>query len=163
MPAQMSKLKVLIVDDSLFFRTILSNLLIKYPNIQVVGLAGDPFEAREKIAALNPDVVTLDINMPKMSPEAAAFTKAWRETYPEKDPNVNAALGYNCYLMFIDAIRRANSADHEAITTALAGIKDLPTPLGVLNLNETHDAEMPVGITEIRDGKQVYLGEVVPE
>ncbi len=103
------------------------------------------------------------INMPKMSPEAAAFTKAWRETYPEKDPNVNAALGYNCYLMFIDAIRRANSADHEAITTALAGIKDLPTPLGVLNLNETHDAEMPVGITEIRDGKQVYLGEVVPE
>ncbi|HBU12256.1 MAG TPA: chemotaxis response regulator protein-glutamate methylesterase [Clostridiales bacterium] len=63
----MSKLKVLIVDDSLFFRTILSNLLIKYPNIQVVGLAGDPFEAREKIAALNPDVVTLDINMPKMN------------------------------------------------------------------------------------------------
>ncbi|MDR1744760.1 MAG: ABC transporter substrate-binding protein [Planctomycetota bacterium] len=103
------------------------------------------------------------INMPKMSPEAEAFTRAWRETYPEKDPNVNAALGYNCYLMFMDAIKRANSTDHEAVTAALAGIKDLPTPLGVLNLNDTHDAEMPVGITEIRDGRQVYLGEVVPE
>ena len=103
------------------------------------------------------------INMPVMSPEAAAFTKAWKETFPEKDPNVNAALGYNCYLMFVDAIKRANSAEPEAVTTALAGIKNLPTPLGVLNLNETHDAEMPVGITEIRDGKSVYLGEVVPE
>ncbi len=39
-----------------------------------------------------------NINMPTMSPEAAAFTKAWKETFPEKDPNVNAALGYNCYL-----------------------------------------------------------------
>ncbi len=104
-----------------------------------------------------------NINMPTMSPEAAAFTKAWKETFPEKDPNVNAALGYNCYLMFIDAITRAGNAEPEAVTTALAGIKDLPTPLGVLNLNETHDAEMPVGITEIRDGKSVYLGEVVPE
>ncbi|MCD8140076.1 MAG: ABC transporter substrate-binding protein [Planctomycetaceae bacterium] len=103
------------------------------------------------------------INMPNMSPEAEAFTKAWRETYPHKDPNVNAALGFNCYLMFKDAIERAGVAEAEAVTTALAGIKDLATPLGTLNLNETHDAEMPVGITEIRDGKQVYLGEVVPE
>jgi branched-chain amino acid transport system substrate-binding protein len=103
------------------------------------------------------------VNMPVMSDEAKKFTAAWRETFPEKDPNVNAALGYNCYLMLKDAITRANSDEPEAITTALAGIKNLPTPLGVLNLNETHDAEMPVGITEIRDGKQVYLGEVVPE
>ncbi len=103
------------------------------------------------------------VNMPVMSPEAAAFTKAWRESFPEKDPNVNAALGYNCYLMFMDAIRRAGTDDPEAITTALAATRNLPTPLGVLTLNENHDAEMPVGITEIRDGKQVYLGEVVPE
>ena len=103
------------------------------------------------------------VNMPKMSPEAEAFTKAWRAKFPEKDPNINSALGYSCYLMLKDAIERAGSDDSEAITTALAGIKNLPTPLGTLNLNETHDAEMPVGITEIRDGKQVYLGEVVPE
>lgn len=103
------------------------------------------------------------INMPNMSPEAKRFTDSWRETFPDKDPNVNAALGYNCYLMFRDAITRAGKLDRQAVTDALAGIKDLPTPLGVLNLNETHDAEMPVGITEIRDGKSVYLGEVIPE
>ncbi len=103
------------------------------------------------------------INMPNMSPEAVKFTKAWKEAHPDKDPNVNAALGYNCYLMFVDAITRAGKAEPEAVTTALASIKDLPTPLGTLNLNATHDAEMPVGITEIRDGKSVYLGEIVPE
>lgn len=103
------------------------------------------------------------VNMPEMSPEAQAFTDAWRETFPHKDPNINASLGYTCYLMFKDAIERAGVAESEPVTTALASIKDLSTPLGVLNLNETHDAEMPVGITEIRNGTQVYLGEVVPE
>ena len=126
----------------------------------------------------NPDTVTIagkaaegflhttfpySINMPEMSAEAKAFTDAWRAAHPTKDPNVNAALGYNCYLMFVDAIQRAGTVDSEAITTALANTKGLPTPLGVLTLNETHDAEMPVGIIEIRDGKGVYLGEVVPE
>ncbi|MDR1612012.1 MAG: ABC transporter substrate-binding protein [Planctomycetota bacterium] len=101
------------------------------------------------------------VNMPKMSPEAKAFTDAWKAAYPQKDPNVNAALGYNSYLMFIDAFKRAGTDDPEAVTSALAATKNLSTPLGVLTLNETHDAEMPVGIIEIRDGKSVYLGEVV--
>ncbi len=103
------------------------------------------------------------VNMPNMSPEAKKFTESWKKTYPNKDPNVNAALGYNCYLMFMDAFKRAGKVDSEALTTALAATKNLPTPLGVLTLNETHDAEMPVGITEIKDGKSVYLGEIVPE
>ncbi len=103
------------------------------------------------------------INMPKMSPEAEAFTAAWKKQFPHKDPNVNAALGYNCYLMFKSAIERAGTDDPEKVTAALAATKNLPTPLGILNLNDTHDAEMPVGITEIRNGKSVYLGEIVPE
>ena len=103
------------------------------------------------------------VNMPNMSPEAKAFTDAWKAAYPDKDPNVNSALGYNAYLMMIDAIKRAGKADPEAITKALTETKDLPTPLGKLTLNETHDAEMPVGIIQIKDGKSVYLGEVTPK
>ncbi len=103
------------------------------------------------------------VNMPDMSPEAKKFTENWKAAYPEKDPNVNSALGYNCYMMFIDAITRAGKADPEAVTAALASIKDLSTPLGMLTLNETHDAEMPVGIIQIKDGKGVYLGEVTPQ
>jgi len=103
------------------------------------------------------------INMPDMSPEAQKFTDSWKATFPDKDPNVNAALGYNCYLMFMDAITRAGKADSQAVTDALAQTKDLSTPLGVLTLNENHDAEMPVGIIQIKDGKGVYLGEITPE
>ncbi|MCL2000839.1 MAG: ABC transporter substrate-binding protein, partial [Planctomycetes bacterium] len=103
------------------------------------------------------------VNMPNMSPEAKKFTDIWRNAYPNKDPNVNSALGYNTYLIFMDAITRAGKADSEALTAAIAATKNLPTPLGLLTLNETGDAEMPVGIIEIQDGRSVYLGEVVPE
>ncbi len=58
--------RVLIVDDSALIRQLLSMLLSTDPTIEVVGAAADPFEAREQIKALNPDVVTLDIEMPRM-------------------------------------------------------------------------------------------------
>ncbi len=58
--------KVLIVDDSALFRTLLSEIISSDPYLEVVGLAVDPYDAREKIKALNPDVITLDIQMPKM-------------------------------------------------------------------------------------------------
>ena len=60
------KIRVLIVDDSLLIRTMFTQMLSQYSDIEVVGAAVDPFDAREKIKALNPDVVTLDVEMPKM-------------------------------------------------------------------------------------------------
>lgn len=60
------KIKVLIVDDSAFIRQIFESILSEDPEIEVVGTAIDPYDAREKIKALNPDVITLDIEMPKM-------------------------------------------------------------------------------------------------
>ena len=58
--------RVLIVDDSALIRQLLTTLLSSDPEIEVVGSAADPFAARERIKALNPDVVTLDIEMPNM-------------------------------------------------------------------------------------------------
>lgn len=103
-----------------------------------------------------------DLTMNDMSPEARAFTEAWKIAYPSKDPNVNSALGYNCYNIILDAITRAGSDKPADITKALAATKDLPTALGVLSINETHDAELPVGIIQYKDGKRLYLGEVKP-
>jgi two-component system chemotaxis response regulator CheB len=60
------QIRVLIVDDSAFVRQVLSELLSSEPSIAVVGTAPDPIVAREMIKALNPDVVTLDIEMPRM-------------------------------------------------------------------------------------------------
>lgn len=58
--------KVLIVDDSALIRKMLSEMLSSDSDIEVVGTAPDPYVARDKIKALNPDVVTLDIEMPRM-------------------------------------------------------------------------------------------------
>jgi two-component system chemotaxis response regulator CheB len=57
---------VLIVDDSALVRKLLSAILSGDPEIQVVGTAKDPYDAREQIKALSPQVITLDVEMPKM-------------------------------------------------------------------------------------------------
>lgn len=63
----MSRTRVLVVDDSLTMRRIVTAMLEVDPEIEVVGGAGDPLEARAMIKALNPDVVTLDVEMPNMN------------------------------------------------------------------------------------------------
>jgi len=60
-------IKVLVVDDSALIREVLSRLLAREGDIKVVGTAVDPIDAREKIKQLNPDVVTLDVEMPNMN------------------------------------------------------------------------------------------------
>ncbi len=60
-------IKVLVVDDSALIREVLARMLERDGDIQVVGTAVDPIDAREKIKTLNPDVVTLDIEMPNMN------------------------------------------------------------------------------------------------
>jgi two-component system, chemotaxis family, protein-glutamate methylesterase/glutaminase len=58
--------RVLVVDDSAVMRQLLTNLLSADPEIEVVGSAPDPHIARERIKELNPDVITLDVEMPRM-------------------------------------------------------------------------------------------------
>lgn len=74
------KIKVLIVDDSLLFRETLAKEIAKDFGIEVIGTAEDPFVARDKILELKPDVVTLDVEMPKM--DGIAFLKKLMPQYP---------------------------------------------------------------------------------
>ena len=60
------KIRVLVVDDSATMRQLLTEILNSDPAIEVVGSAADPYIAREKIKLLNPDVLTLDVEMPRM-------------------------------------------------------------------------------------------------
>ncbi len=59
-------IRVLIIDDSALVRQMLSEILGSDPRIEVVGVAADPYIARQKIKELNPDVLTLDVEMPRM-------------------------------------------------------------------------------------------------
>lgn len=66
MNARRNPVKVLVVDDSALVRQLMTQLLEEDPGIQVVGSAADPYIARDKIKQLNPDVLTLDVEMPRM-------------------------------------------------------------------------------------------------
>lgn len=59
-------IKVLVVDDSVLMRSLLTEVINACPNLEVVGQAPDPLVAREMIKSLNPDVLTLDVEMPRM-------------------------------------------------------------------------------------------------
>lgn len=63
----MSRIRALVVDDSAVMRHLVGAALGRDPEIEVVGAVGDPIEARAAIKALNPDVITLDVEMPHMS------------------------------------------------------------------------------------------------
>jgi len=58
--------KVLIVDDSAFMRNTISSMIAADPDLEVVGIARDGIEAIDKVASLKPDIVTLDVEMPRM-------------------------------------------------------------------------------------------------
>ncbi|MCB2189275.1 MAG: chemotaxis response regulator protein-glutamate methylesterase [Deltaproteobacteria bacterium] len=72
--------KVLVVDDSALVREILTTGLAQDPGIQVVGSAADPYQARDKIVELRPDVLTLDIEMPRM--DGVEFLRRLMPQYP---------------------------------------------------------------------------------
>lgn len=76
----MRKIRVLVVDDSIFFREFMSRSLAQDIGIEVVGLASDAFEAQQKVASLLPDVITLDMEMPKM--RGTDFLRYIRPKYP---------------------------------------------------------------------------------
>jgi two-component system, chemotaxis family, protein-glutamate methylesterase/glutaminase len=72
--------KVLVVDDSALVRSILQIGLGRDPDIEVVGTAADPYKARDKIVELEPDVLTLDVEMPRM--DGVAFLQRLMPQYP---------------------------------------------------------------------------------
>jgi two-component system chemotaxis response regulator CheB len=75
-----AKIRVLIVDDSALVRRTLSDVLSSDPEIEVIGAASDPFVASERIAEQLPDVITLDIEMPRM--DGLTFLRTIMEQHP---------------------------------------------------------------------------------
>src|ERR1700750_830269 len=62
----MAKTRVVVVDDSALVRSLLTEIINRQPDMECIGAASDPFAAREMIRNLNPDVITLDVEMPRM-------------------------------------------------------------------------------------------------
>lgn len=82
------KIRVLVVDDSALMRKMLSELISRDAGIEVVGTAADPFEAREKLVELRPDVMTLDVEMPRM--DGVTFLEKVMQHFPVRTIVISA-------------------------------------------------------------------------
>jgi two-component system chemotaxis response regulator CheB len=90
----MEKTKVLIVDDSALIRQLLTSLLSHDPGLEVVGSAADPYAAWDKIKALRPDVLTLDVEMPRM--DGLAFLERLMRARPTPVLMVSSLTEQGC-------------------------------------------------------------------
>lgn len=88
------KIRVLIVDDSAAMRSLLTTILASDSTIEVVGTASDPFIARQKIKDLNPDVLTLDVEMPRM--DGITFLQKLMAARPMPVVMVSSLTQANC-------------------------------------------------------------------
>ncbi|MGI6752249.1 MAG: protein-glutamate methylesterase/protein-glutamine glutaminase [Anaerovoracaceae bacterium] len=76
----MKKIRVLVIDDSMLFREVIIRGISSDPSIEVVGFAANPFEARDKILEIHPDVITCDVEMPRMN--GIEFVRRLMPQYP---------------------------------------------------------------------------------
>ena len=91
----MPKIRLMIIDDSQFFRTFLTKNVTKDPAIEIVGSFGDPVEAANNIASVKPDVIALDMEMPRMRGDQ--FLKTIMPKHPSVKTIVISALSSNVF------------------------------------------------------------------
>jgi branched-chain amino acid transport system substrate-binding protein len=90
-----------------------------------------------------------------------AFLKAFREEF-KKEPSANAALGYDAYMVIMDAIKRAGSADSQKIRDALAQTKDFEGSAGSITINAERNADKAAIFKTVKGGKFTFLATVKP-
>lgn len=119
------KVKVLVIDDSAVARKILSTELNKDAGIEVVGVAADPFIARNKILRLKPDVLTLDVEMPRM--DGLTFLKKLMTYYPMPVIMVSSLTQAGCETTFkalelgaIDFVAKPQASYSSALEDVIA-------------------------------------------
>ena len=135
----MKPIKVLVVDDSIFFRNVLVQCLQTDPNIQVVAQAGDAYQARDMIIKYNPDVMTLDIEMPKMN--GIDFLKKLMPQYP----------------LPVVVISSLNSKVFDALEAGAVDFVNKPASLDRTRLNDFVKNEL---ITKIKIASTIKVGNL---
>ena len=106
-------------------------------------------------------VSTFFANDVPINKTSEAFLKSFRDKY-KKEPPAVAALGYDAYLVVLDAIKRANSTDPQKIREALTQTKDFEGSAGAITINAERNADKAAVFKTVKDGKFVFLTTVKP-
>ncbi|MFH1090533.1 MAG: response regulator [Pseudomonadota bacterium] len=134
-----NKIRVLIVDDSAVVRSLLAKAMENEPDIEIVGQAKDAFEARELLLEKNPDVITLDIIMPKM--DGVTFLKKLMVYYPKP-------------VIICSTIAKAGSkVELRADEIGAVAVVDKET----LNLYQGLDTVKKILLPKVRSAARVYV------
>jgi len=121
----MKIIKVLVVDDSLLYRKTIVDGISQHPNIEVVAVASNPYEARDCIIKHNPDVMTLDVEMPRM--DGISFLAKLMPQYPmpvimvsSVDNRVFEAMEYGA----VDFVVKTNIASNKHLHSFIADLTE---------------------------------------
>jgi two-component system chemotaxis response regulator CheB len=117
-----SKTRVLIVDDSASIRQLLTRILSADPEIEVVGTAADPYFARDKIRKLEPDVLTLDVEMPRM--DGVTFLEKLMRAHPMPVVMVSSLTQHGCDVTLRALELGATDFFPKPTIGTLAGVED---------------------------------------
>ncbi|HEY3333092.1 MAG TPA: chemotaxis response regulator protein-glutamate methylesterase [Capsulimonadaceae bacterium] len=155
------KTRVLIVDDSALMRQLLSKILGSDPDIEVVGVAADPFYARDKIKALEPDVLTLDIEMPRM--DGITFLEKLMKGHPMPVVMVSAQTKAHCDITIralelgaVDFVQKPTVSTTEALNAEAATIIEKVKAAGRARVSRATPTRIaPAPVSSIRSGKLV--------
>ena len=85
-----------------------------------------------------------------------AFVTAFQKKYNEV-PDAMAILGYDSMKLMVDAIKRANSTEGPKIREALAATKDFPGAAGKITINDKRNADKPIVVVQVKDGKFKFV------
>ncbi len=138
--------------------------------LDVPFLGGDTWETEEFLTVGGQDVegavnTTFFDDTAPVTDEAKKFVEEYKKEYPDRESVAAvSALGYDAYLLILDAIERAGSADSTAIRDAIASTKDFEGVTGTISINDQGDADKNAAVIKtVKDGKFVYLDTVVIE
>ena len=135
--------------------------------ITVPILGGDTWEATEflnQVQAYKDIYFSTHFTAEQPVTEVSTtFLNEFKKAYPDKEVNAFGALGFDAYILALDAITRANSTDGAAIQQALAKTKDFKGATGIITLDENRDATKTAIIKKVIDGKFVFDSKVEPK
>ncbi|EHJ00259.1 Extracellular ligand-binding receptor [Clostridium sp. DL-VIII] len=97
-----------------------------------------------------------------LTEESKIFLDAYRKEY-NKEPAAVSALSYDAYILILDAIKRADSADPVKIRDEIAKTKDFPGAAGIITIDENNNAVKDAVLKEVKDGKFTYLDTIKAE